>query len=209
MHFGLVARVLGAPALLAICVGQAWAAPCVAPPVTTESIARFKANPQALIAPSSDTRTIEASVRDLAGTDASLAADLVHLAEGAVPRFQAAIAAGLAQAAIACTNVDQHAGLLIQQAVAGFQDGQFQASFEAVAGDLSTAATNAASSSAASSVGSVIIVNPNTGGETTTNPGGGGNLALIQITSSPITVNAATGPTSPSTTAANPVSPTR
>ena len=57
--------------------------------------------------------------------------------------------------------------------------------------------------------GSVIIVNPNTGGKTTTNPGGGGNLALIQITSSPITVNAATGPTSPSTTAANPVSPTR
>ena len=93
--------------------------------------------------------------------------------------------------------------------MAGFQDGQFQASFEAVAGDLSTAATNAASSSAASSVGSVIIVNPNTGGKTTANPGGGGNLALIQITSSPITVNAATGPTSPSTTAANPVSPTR
>ena len=208
MHFGLVARVLGAPALLAICVGQAWAAPCVAPPVTTESIARFKANPQALIAPSSDTRTIEASVRDLAGTDASLAADLVHLAEGAVPRFQAAIAAGLAQAAIACTNVDQHAGLLIQQAVAGLQDGQFQASFEAVAGDLSTAATNAAASSAESSVGSVVIVNPVSGGRTTTNPGGGGIVSLFTITSAVATPPANAAP-STSTTAASPVSATR
>jgi hypothetical protein len=96
-------------------------------------------------------------VRDLAGTDASLASDLVHLAQGTIPGFQTAIAAGLAQAAVACANVDQHEGLLIQQAVAGFDNGQFQASFAAVAGDLSTAATNAASASASSSVGSVIV----------------------------------------------------
>jgi hypothetical protein len=209
MRFGLLARLLSTPALLAICVSQAWAAPCVAPPVSPDAIVQFKANPQALVAPNADTRTIEASVRDLAGTDPSLAADIVHLAEGAIPRFQTAIAAGLAQAAIACTNVDQQAGLLIQQAVAGFQDGQFQASFEAVAGDLSTAATNAATSSAASSVGSVIIVNPNTGGTTTTNPGGGGNTPLVQITSGPATIAADKTPASPTTTAANPVSPTK
>jgi hypothetical protein len=210
MNFGLIARVLGTPALLVFGLSQACATPCVAPPVSPEAIAQFKANPSALIAPNSDTRTIEAAVRDLAGTDASLAADLVRVAEGAIPRFQTAIAAGLAQAAIACTNIDQQAGLLIQQAVAGFQDGQFQASFEAVAGDLSTAATNAATSSAESSVGSVIITNPNGGGKTTTNPGGGGNLAILQITASPIAANAA-GPrsTSPTTGAANPVSPTR
>jgi hypothetical protein len=210
MDFGLIARALGAPALLAIGLGQACAAPCIAPPVAPEAIVQFKANPNALIAPNSDTRTIEASVRDLAGTDPSLAADLVRLAEGAIPRFQTAIAAGLAQAAIACTNVDQQAGLLIQQAVAGFQDGQFQASFEAVAGDLSTAATNAATSSAATSVGSVIITNPNAGGKATTNPGGGGNLAIVQITSGAVAANAAgQRPASLSTGAANPVSPTQ
>ena len=188
-------------------------------------------------------------VRDLAGTDAALAPDLVHLAQGAIPRYQTAIAAGLAQAAIACTNVDQRAALLIQQAVAAFRDGQFQASFEAVAGDLSTAATNAAASSAASSAGSVIVVNSNTGARATTNErrrqqetwqscrlprlgsqptgwtqitgaqattsggggggGGGGNLAIEQITSTGIPANGVDQTPSPSTQAANPVSPTR
>jgi hypothetical protein len=208
MNLARVVRVLSAPAVLVVCASQAWASPCVAPPVSPEAIAQFKANPQAIVAPNSDTRTIEASVRDLAGTDASLAPDLVHLAEGAIPRFQTAIAAGLAQAAIACTNVDQHAGLLIQQAVAGFQDGQFQASFEAVAGDLSTAATNAAASSAESSVGSVVIVNPISGGRTTTNPGGGGIVSLFTITSAVATPPANAAP-STSTTAASPVSATR
>ena len=114
------------------------------PPASDQAISQFKANPQGLVAPNSDTRTIEATTRDLAGTDASLAADLVRVAEGTTPRFQTAIAAGLAQAAIACSTVDQQAAQLIQQAVASFQDGQFQASFAAVAGDLSTAATEAA-----------------------------------------------------------------
>src|ERR1019366_3952854 len=106
--------------------------------------------------------TIEAVTRHLAGTDASLAADLVRVAEGTVPRFQTAIAAGLAQAAIACSTVDQQATQTIQQAVASFQDGQFQASFAAVAGDLSTAATAAATSFATGSAGSVVVTNPNT-----------------------------------------------
>ena len=209
MRVRIIARILSTSVFLAIFLGQAWAAPCVAPPATPEAISQFKANPAALVAPNSDTRTIEATVRDLAGTDLALAADLVHLAAGTNPRFQTAIAAGLAQAAIACTNLDQHASLLIQEAVASFEDDQFQASFEAVAGDLSTAATNAATASAASSVGSVVIVNPNSGGRTTTNPGGGGTTALVQITSGPITIGALKGPQSPSTTAATPVSPTR
>jgi hypothetical protein len=209
MGLRLVARVLCTPAVLVIGLSQACAAPCIAPAVAPDAIVQFKANPNALIAPNSDTRTIEATVRDLAGTDASLAPELVNLAQGTVPRYQAAIAAGLAQAAIACSNVDQQSGLLIQQAVAAFQDGQFQASFEAVAGDLSTAATNAAASSAASSAGSVIIVNPNAGGKAATNPGGGGNLAILQITSNAATANAAGRTTSPSPGAANPVSPTQ
>src|ERR1700704_2132123 len=173
MRTGLIVQALCVQVLLAVSVSQGWAA-CLNPPLSAQSISQFKANPQALVAPDSDTRTIEATTRDLAGTDASLAADLVRLAEGAMPRFQTAIAAGLAQAAIACGNVDQQAALLIQQAVAGFQDGQFQASFAAVAGDLSTAATEAATAFATSSVGSVIVINPNGSPPSTLRPGGGG-----------------------------------
>lgn len=185
---------------------SARAAPCVAPPVSPQAIAEFKSNPQAVVAPNADPREIETTVTNLTGTDPALAADFVHLAEGAIPRFRTAIAAGLAQAAIACTNLDQQAALTIQQAVASFEDGSFQASFAAVAGDLSTAAAEAAATSAASSVGSVIIVNPNRSQPTATNPGGGSGLPLVQITATTPTTGKTT---TTSTTAASPVSPTR
>jgi hypothetical protein len=189
---------------------EVMAKPCVAPPATREAITQFKANPQASITPASDTRTIESQVRELVGTDASLAIEFVRLARGMPPRIQTAIAAGLAQAAVACTTVDQAAGLMIQQAVASFPEEQFQASFAAVAGDLSTAATEAAGAAAAASVGSVVITNPTTRSSTSTNPGGGGTIPL---TSTPaafalIGLNRTTS-TDSSTTAASPVSATR
>ncbi|HTE94052.1 MAG TPA: hypothetical protein VK678_11155 [Bradyrhizobium sp.] len=192
-------------ALLAVSVTQGWAG-CLKPPASDQAISQFRANPQGLVAPNSDTRTIEATTRDLAGTDASLAADIIRVAEGTSPRFQTAIAAGLAQAAIACATVDQQAAQLIQQAVAGFQDGQFQASFAAVAGDLSTAATEAATAFATSSVGSVIVINPNGSPRPTATSGGGGGVsALGQLTAGA----ASTTPNSTSPTAAVPVSATR
>ena len=192
-------------ALLAVSVTQGWAG-CLKPPASDQAISQFRANPQGLVAPNSDTRTIEATTRDIAGTDASLAADIIRVAEGTSPRFQTAIAAGLAQAAIACATVDQQAAQLIQQAVAGFQDGQFQASFAAVAGDLSTAATEAATAFATSSVGSVIVVNPNGSSRSTVTPGGGGGVsALGQLTAGAPSAT----PNSTSPTAAVPVSATR
>jgi hypothetical protein len=215
MRTRLIAKALFCQLLLAFCVSEGWAAPCVKPPISADAIARFKANPQALVAPNSDTRTIEAFVRDLVGTDAALAADFVHLAENTTPRFQTAIAAGLALAAVACSTVDQQAALLIQQAVAGFENGEFQAAFAAVSGDLSTAATEAATASATSSVGSVVIVNPNTGPASATNPGGGGGgptLILIAGTTATARTTIGTGaptPTTTTTTAASPVSATR
>jgi hypothetical protein len=143
-----------------------------------------------------------------------LAADLVRLAKGTTPRFRTAIAAGLAQAAIACANVDQQAALLIQQAVASFEDGQFQAAFAAVAGDLSTAASAAASDFANGSAGSVVIVNPNGSSKSATNPGGGGSLAFFQIASPGVATPPANASGNNSSTAAgaagaDPVSPTR
>jgi hypothetical protein len=202
--------ILAVQILATFCTGLAWAAPCIVPPLSDAAVAQFKSNPGALVAPGSDTRTIEARVRELAGTSPALAADLVQVAQGAPRRFQTAIAAGLAQAAVACNNIDQQAGLQIQQAVASYEDGQFQASFAAVAGDLSTAATAAAEASAVGSAGSVVIVNPNQSSRTTTNPGRGGTSALVQITSSVVTVGSASGSgPSTTTTAASPVSPTR
>jgi hypothetical protein len=210
MRYGCVARLLSAQIVLASCASMAWAAPCVAPPVSLESIAEFKSNPGALVAPNADTRSIEARVRELAGTSATLASDLVNLAQGTTPRYRTAIAAGLAQAAVACNNVDQQAALQIQQAVAGFENGQFQASFAAVAGDLSTSATSAAAYSATGNAGSVVIVNPNRSTRLTSNPGGGGGRsAVVQITSGTIVINATDTRDAGTTTAADPVSPTR
>jgi hypothetical protein len=62
-------------------------------PASTQSINQFKASPNALVAPGADARTIEALV-DLAGTNALLAADLVHIAEVTQRRFQNAIPGG-------------------------------------------------------------------------------------------------------------------
>ena len=194
-------------AFLAITGGPVSAA-CISPPVSPERISSFKSNPDTLIpSPTTDTRTVEAQTRDLAGTDGTLAADLVSIAEKQAPRFRTAIAAGLAQAALACSGIDPTASQQIQEAVASFNDGQFQASFAAVAGDLSTAATEAAAASAAGAAGSVEIVNPNTSSRTnTTSPQGAATRVPVRG------AFAATGPvilSDAGTTASSPVSPTR
>src|SRR5579871_272875 len=192
MRLGSVAKTLFALVVVNVFVCQASATPCVIPPLSRDAIEHFKANPQALVAPGTDTRTVEATVRDLAGTDAALSAELVNLAKGSNPRTQTAIAAGLAQAAVACQTVDQRAALQIQQAVADFQDGEFQNVFAAVAGDLSTAAVNAANDAAVGSVGSVVVTNPTTSRAPTTNFGAGGTPAFFQITASPPITNTPT-----------------
>ncbi len=209
MRAGLV--VLFAPMLVGLCASEVSAAPCVAPPLSPAAIEQFKANPESITTPSADTRTIEAQVRDLAGTDASLAADLVQLARTTSPRFRTAIAAGLAQAAVACQTIDQQASLTIQQAVASFEEEGFQNSFAAISGDLSTAATIAATNSAIGAVGSVVVVNPNPGSRPGTNPGGGGTTAFFQINSPGVTVSPTTATTAPTntTSSADPVSATR
>jgi hypothetical protein len=205
MRARMMVELLCLQILLVISASPVWAQ-CLKPPLSAQSISEFKANPQGLVAPNSDTRTIEAVTRDLAASDASLAADLVRVAESTIPRYQTAIAAGLAQAAIACSTVDQQAGLLIQQAVASYQDGQFQASFAAVAGDLSTAAAAAASSYATSSFGSVVVVNPNSAPRLNVNPGDGGTTALVLFASPAVNI---TTTNVTAATAASPVSPTR
>jgi hypothetical protein len=207
MSARILITVLCIGASLTISATQGWAG-CLKPPASDLAISEFRAHPLALVAPHSDISSVEATTRDLAGTDASLAADLIRVAQKTNPRFRTAIAAGLAQAAIACATVDQEAGQLIQQAVASFQDGQFQASFAAVAGDLSTAATEAATAFATSSAGSVVIVHPNPPRAhlTTGGGGGGGVSALIQLAAPVFPIPSTNGT---STSAAFPVSATR
>ena len=134
MRTRLILEIVCVNMLLAVSVNLVSAA-CLTPPASLQTISQFRLAPVDLVAPNSDTRAIEATTRDLAGTDASLAADLVRIARGTNPRYQTAIAAGLALAAISCSTVDQKAAQLIQEAAASFQDGQFQASFAAVSGD--------------------------------------------------------------------------
>jgi hypothetical protein len=198
--------------VMALGSGQVMAKPCVTPPASPQVIAQFKADPRVSITSNSDTRTVESLVRELAGTDASLATAFIDLARGLPPRIQTAIAAGLAQAAVACTTVDQGAGLTIQQAVASFPEGPFQAAFAAVAGDLSTAATEAAGAAAAGSVGSVVVTNPATASSTSTNPGRGGVATTVPLAPASFALNNGFNPptsTGSSTTAASPVSSTR
>ena len=212
MRASELGRGLGLALCIAFIAGPA-AAACIAPPLSPEFVNQFKSNPGQLIpSPDTDARAVEATARDLAGTDPALAQELVQIAKGARPRFKAAIAAGLAQAALACMSIDQQAALQIQQSVASFPDGQFQALFAAVVGDLSTAATAAAELAASGSSGSVVVTNLNISPANKTLRGGGGSTVgfspgVFAVTS-PSNAKGGT-PGSVGNTSANPVSATR
>ena len=208
MRTDLFAKILLAQLVLAFSANQLMAKPCVIPsPLTDEAVSKFRSDPKSIAPAGADARAIEGAVNDLASHDASVAPDLVRLAREVSPAFRVAIAAGLARAALACSTIDQQAALLIQQAVAGFDDGAFQSAFAAVAEDLSTAATSAALSSATASVGSVVVVNKNSSPGSPKNPGGGGSLAVFQINSGSVATSSRPG--TGSSTAASPVSATR
>jgi hypothetical protein len=209
MRARVVFEALSVVALLVALITQG-SASCLSPPASELDIAQFRSDPDALVRANSDARTVEATTRDLVGTDARLAPDFVRVAKSTTPRFRTAIAAGLALAAIACSTVDQKAALAIQQAVAAFEDLEFQASFAAVAGDLSTAATDAAAAYAAASVGSVIVVNPNVSPGSTLQPGGGGAAVAVQFSAPALSILTTTATTNDAaTTAAEAVSATR
>jgi hypothetical protein len=80
---------------------------CPNPPVANQSIGQFISAPRALVASDSDTQKLEETTRRLAGTNAVLAANPVRFAEGTRGRFRTAVAACIAQVAIASGNVDR------------------------------------------------------------------------------------------------------
>lgn len=181
-----------------------WAG-CIDPEASPEAINAFKSNPNSLASPQADPRGVEATTRELAATDANLVNDLIAVAKNARPQIQTSIAAGLAQAAVACTNVNPNAAQTIQEAVANFDNGQFQASFAAVAGDLSTAATAAAAGAAAAGAGSVAIINPTSSTNSGNTPRSSGTTNTFRPTV--FNVTAASTFSDVGTTSVNPVSP--
>jgi hypothetical protein len=175
MEFRLMGVVFGLVAVTALFGNPAAAACMMIPPLSFEDLNKVKLTPQStILPPGTDGPAVAASTRDLAATEPQLAPDLGHVAQTAQPRFQRAIAAGLAQAALTCLGVDQPAALQVKRAVACFEDSRFQALFPAVVGDLSTAATSPAIPAATGSAGSVVIINPHRSVRSTSGPDGGG-----------------------------------
>jgi|ERR1700722_3895918 hypothetical protein len=191
MRAKILFEVLSLASLLAVFVTQVEAA-CL----TAQLINQFKLNPRTLIVADTDT---EGLVKDLVGSDASLATAVFHVAEATTPRFQTAIAAGLALAA------NQQAASLVQQAAASFPDGQFQASFVAVGGELSTAVT--ATASAAGSAGSVTVTKPNISSGSTLLRGyaRGANVPIRLTFATAATTSGTNGNRTKATAAADPV----
>jgi hypothetical protein len=172
MGIRLMSVVFGLVAVTALFGNPAVAAWMMVPPLSFEALNNVKLNPQStILSPGTDGPAVAASTRDLTATEPLLA--LGHVAQ-TVQRFQGAIAAGLAQAALTCLGVDRQAALQVERAVAGFEASQFQALFTAVVGDLSTAATSPAIPAATGSAGSVVIINPHRSVRTTSGPDGGG-----------------------------------
>jgi hypothetical protein len=161
MRREMILRHFFAAAVLLVSTSYGWSG-CLTPPISPDTIAAFKANPLSLLSdPRLDMRALERETRNLAAANAGLANDLIQLAASTGKVQQSAIAAGLAQAALACLANDVLAAQEIQLAVAKYENGAFQATFAAIAGDLDTAAISTATSAAASGNGSIIIVNPN------------------------------------------------
>jgi len=181
MRHEMILRHFFAAGVLLASSSYAWSG-CLTPPLSQDAMAAFKANPLSLLSdPRLDMRTLERDTRNLAAADASLANDLIQVAASTGKVQQSAIAAGLAQAALACLANDVPAAQEIQLAVAKYENGLFQATFATIAGDLDTAAIAAATSAAATGNGSTIIVNPNpsTTGTGLTGGGNGGNQSVV------------------------------
>jgi len=162
MGIKLMSVVFGLVAVTALFGNPAATACMMVPPLSFEDLNEFST----IRAPGTDWPAVAASAGNLAVNEPQLAPDLGYVAQTAQPRFQGAIAAGVAQPALTCLGVDQQVAPQVQRAAAGFEDSQFQTLFTAVVGDLSTAATGSA--------GSMVVINPHRSVRSTSGSDGGG-----------------------------------
>jgi hypothetical protein len=162
MGIKFMSVVFGLVAVTALFGNPAATACMMVPPLSFEDLNEFST----ILAPGTDWPAVAASAGNLAVNEPQLAPDLGYVAQTAQPRFQGAIAAGVAQPALTCLGVDQQAALQVKRAVAGFEDSQFQSLFTAAVGDLSTAATG--------STGNMAVINPHRSVRSTSGSDGGG-----------------------------------
>jgi hypothetical protein len=162
MGIKLMSVVFGLVAVTALFGNPAAMACMMVPPLSFEDLNEFSR----ILAPGTDWPAVAASTGNLAVNERQLAPDLGYVAQTAQSRFQAAIAAGVAQPVLTCLGADQQAALQVKRAVAGSEDSQFQTLFTAVVGDLSTAATGSAES--------MVVINPHRSVRSTSASDGGG-----------------------------------
>jgi hypothetical protein len=118
-------------------------------------------------------------IRNLAASDPSLVSVILSLVKRANPNQKSAIAAGLAQAALTCSERDPTLALRIQEAVAGFDDASFQTAFTEASRDTRTTAVGAGGDGAQASSGGTGPTG------TLTSPGAGNTRGDVVLTGTP------------------------
>jgi hypothetical protein len=122
--------------------------------VTPAALSAFKSNPDALLAQyPMGSGGLTGEIRNLVASDPSLASVILSLVKRANPTQKSAMAAGLAQAALTCSERDPTLALRIQEAVAAFDDASFQTAFAEASRDTRTTAVGAGGDGAQASSG--------------------------------------------------------
>lgn len=131
-------------------------ASCFLPPAKLgdDRIAAFLAAPQALLDQNSGGGLPLANdTRGLAGSSSAAVPVLVELAKSGTPAQQAAIGAGLARAAVACSRTNPDYAAMIQQAVAASGIAGMITAFVSASNEVQTAAIGGAAAGGAGGAG--------------------------------------------------------
>jgi hypothetical protein len=140
MHFH-TKFLAAAPLILTLCAAPAHAA-CLTPPASADELEAFKNDPGGLLKRFPlGSGSMASAIRVLAASDGGVLGALASLVKDASDAQKSAIAAGMAQAALACRTQDPALALQIQEAIAGVDNAAVLAQFAAITGDTQTAAT--------------------------------------------------------------------
>jgi hypothetical protein len=132
---------LAAPLILTLGAFPARAG-CLTPPASAEELDAFKNDPGGLLKRFPlGSGSMASAIRILAASDGGVLGAITSLIKEASDVQKSAIAAGMAQAALACRTQDPALALQIQEAMAGVDNGAVLAQFAAITGDTQTAAT--------------------------------------------------------------------
>ena len=137
----LTALTLGASVV--VLSSNAMAASCLsgAAKASDASLEAFKADPSSVLADNASSGLpLANAIRSLAASDSDTLNQILDLANQGSSEQKAAIGAGLARAAAACTDQEPEYAAQIQVQVAGMGDAQVLAAFQTTSSDVATAA---------------------------------------------------------------------